>query len=67
MFSYVAKCKYPGHEDFYFFTREMVIDDFNNVQDVLKDEVRKQWKKVSPHTPPEIIEILAGLITLERQ
>lgn len=64
MFSYVAKCKYPGHESFYFYTKEMVIQNTNDVQDVLKEEVKRQWEKISPHPPPEILEIQVGFISL---
>lgn len=66
MFTYVAKCQYPGHESFYFYTQEMVVQNINDVQDTLREEVRRQWKKISPHTPPEIVEIKVGLLTLTR-
>ena len=63
-FSIVAKCQYKNHKEFYFYTSEMVVNSYDEIELLAKESVLKEWSLISPYPPPEIVDYVFGYLTL---
>lgn len=59
--SWVAVCKYPGKDEFMFHSTAFVCH-WADLDRVAKEEVHNAWGKISPHDPPEIVNLIPGYL-----
>lgn len=60
--SWVAVCAYPGKDQFRFFSPAFVSAGWSSLDDEAREAVRDAWAKISPHDPPEIIDLIPGYL-----
>ncbi len=57
--SWTAVCRYPGKDQFLFYSPEFVAD-WKELDDEARKVVDEAWSKISPHPAPPVIELVPG-------
>ena len=45
-----------------FYTKAFIVDHWSNLEAIAQEVVNKEWGKISPHPPPNIVELVPGHI-----
>ena len=62
MIVWSAICTYPDKKAFMFYTKAFIVDHWSNLEAIAQEVVNKEWGKISPHPPPNIVELVPGHI-----
>lgn len=57
---WTARCAYPGRADFLFYSPAFVVDHWSELDQAARAAVTEAWAKISPHPPPDVIELIPG-------